>query len=142
VAVFPDDVHRLSRLSDTHLLVHYTQLHLLVYFDGLVIGVLVVERAIKHFGCRQLLQIIIFVLCHLVLDSACFFKLTSLQSECPVAQHMHEWSVVESQLEVGDMVYSLGHAQLVIILHQPFLNFIRQILLEPCNGVFMITRNC
>jgi len=79
MAVFPDDVSRLSSISYRNLLIQERELLNFVHLNGLMVGVFMMEGAIEVSGLCQFCQVFILVRCHLILDLARFFKFALTQ---------------------------------------------------------------
>ena len=81
MCVLPDNVCRLRCLCYPYVLLHERKV---AQLNRLVIGILRVEGAVEVSRHSQLIEVLILVVCHLLLNLLRFFKLAFFQSISPL----------------------------------------------------------
>ena len=104
MSILPDDVSRLSCLLDVDLLIEELYLHFLALFDGKVVCILMMECAVEDFRCHQKIQVVVFVLSHLLLDFPDLLKVAFTKRHGALFEQIHQIVIIKSKLQVADLV--------------------------------------
>ena len=93
-------------------------------------GILSVEGAVEKFRNSQIIEIFILSISHLLLDLFSLIKLACFEGGSTLFEQALQAIVVKCKLNVSYFIHVLGYALVSVLLHEPFLDFMAQILFK------------